>query len=107
MRIDFTQSTCRHKVGTARVLEVRAIPLVIVCATADRELNNRLLDRGDDDSGRALEVIAIEQKGRLIVIHAMDLGPKHRGLTPRVSQSLTGSSSASARRTGSRLTCRP
>ena len=40
----------------------------------------RLLILGDDDTGRALEVIAVEEDDTLIVIHAMDLRSKFREL---------------------------
>ena len=35
---------------------------------------------GDDDSGRALEVIAVEEEDVLIVIRAMARRPKYRAL---------------------------
>jgi hypothetical protein len=40
----------------------------------------RLLFLGDDATGRALEVIAVEERDRLVVIHAMDLRAKFRRL---------------------------
>jgi len=33
---------------------------------------------GDDESGRAIEVIAVGEDDRLVVIHAMDLRTKFR-----------------------------
>ena len=35
---------------------------------------------GDDDTSRALDVIAVEEDDVLLVIHAMDLRPKFRAL---------------------------
>ena len=35
---------------------------------------------GDDDTSRALDVIAVEEDDVLLVIHAMDLRPKFRTL---------------------------
>lgn len=43
-------------------------------------MGTRVLVLGDDATGRALEVIAIEEEGRLIVIHAMDLRRKYQHL---------------------------
>jgi hypothetical protein len=42
-------------------------------------LDDRLVILGDDASGKALEVLAVEgPKGELIVIHAMELREKYR-----------------------------
>ena len=35
---------------------------------------------GDDDTSRALDVIALEEDDVLLVIHAMDVRPKFRAL---------------------------
>jgi len=40
----------------------------------------RIVYLGDDDRGRALEVMAVEgEHGELLVIHAMELRDKYRG----------------------------
>lgn len=79
-RVEFTQSARRHKVGRARVLQVLADPLVVVRIEEPAGHRTRLLVLGDDATGRALEVIAFEEGGFLVVIHAMDLRPKFRPL---------------------------
>ena len=56
------------------------IPLVVERIVEEQEPRVRLLILGDDDSGRALEVIAVEEDEGLVVIHAMDLRPKFRAL---------------------------
>lgn len=79
-RVEFTQSARRHKIGRARVLQVLARPVVVVRIEEDHDPRVRMLVVGDDASGRAIEVIAVEEAGRLVVIHAMDLRQKFRAL---------------------------
>lgn len=79
-RVEFTQSARRHKVGRARVQQVLADPVVVVRIEEDHDPRIRLLVLGTDASGRALEVIAIQEIGCLLVIHAMDLRQKFRAL---------------------------
>ncbi|MHB1163963.1 MAG: hypothetical protein ACYC3K_01850 [Candidatus Nanopelagicales bacterium] len=57
-----------------------ATPLVIDRIVEEQDPRVRLLILGDDDTGRALEVIAVEEDEVLVVIHAMDLRPKFRAL---------------------------
>jgi hypothetical protein len=80
VRVEFTQSSRRHKIGKARVRQVLANPIVVERIVAEQDPRVRLLILGDDDSGRALEVIAVEEDEVLVVIHAMDLRPKFRAL---------------------------
>jgi len=57
-----------------------ADPVTVVRLEVDDEPRVRLLFLGDDASGRALEVIAVDGGDRLVVIHAMDLRSKFRKL---------------------------
>ena len=80
MRVEFTQSARRHKNGEARVRQVLANPVVVDRIVEEQGPRVRLLILGDDDTGRALEVIAVEEDEVLTVIHAMDLRQKFRAL---------------------------
>lgn len=80
MIVEFTQSSRRHKIGRARIRHVIADPVTVVRLEVDDEPRVRVLFLGDDASGRALEVIAVDEGDRLVVIHAMDLRSKFRKL---------------------------
>ena len=80
VRVEFTQAARRHRIGKARVRQVLANPLVVERIVEEQDPRVRLLILGDDNSGRALEVIAVEEDEALVVIHAMDLRPKFRAL---------------------------
>lgn len=71
MRVQLTQSARRRKVGVARVLEAMtdAGEPTVIPATADYD--ERLLFIGRDHTGLELEILAIEQPDRLLVIHVM------------------------------------
>lgn len=78
MRVEFTQSARRHRVGRARARHVLADPTAIVPATTP-EGREVLLYLGDDHEGRVLEVGVLEKEdGGLLVIHVMDLREKYR-----------------------------
>lgn len=73
--ISFTRSSRKHRIGRARVLTVLAAnPIVDITAEGDHRV--RLLAVGSDWTGRQLEVVAVMEQGRVIVIHAMDARPK-------------------------------
>lgn len=78
----FAQSARKHKIGRARVRQMFVAPRAVVeVPSSSPELADRLLIVGDDDSGRALEVVAlVADDGVLLVIHAMDLREKYRAL---------------------------
>ena len=80
MRVESTQSARRHKIGKARVRQVLANPVVVDRIVEEHDPRVRLLILGDDDTGRALEVIAVEEDEVFVVIHAMDLRQKFRAL---------------------------
>lgn len=73
--ISFTRSARKHRIGRARVLSVLATsPLVELTADGDHRV--RILAVGPDWTGRQLEVVAVIEQGRVVVIHAMDARPK-------------------------------
>lgn len=78
--IEFTQSARKHRIGRARVRQVLMDPVVEVVLPAESGLQERLVFLGDDESGRALEVMAVRTDRGVLVIHAMDLRPKWRQL---------------------------
>ena len=78
--IEFTQSARKHRIGRARVRQVLADPIAEAILPAEQGRQARLVFVGDDESGRALEVMAVRTDRGLLVIHAMDLRPKWRTL---------------------------
>ncbi len=70
MRVRFTQSARRHRIGKARALHVinhtepTAVP-------ADEETREQLVWVGRDDRDLELEVVAIVEPDYLLVIHVM------------------------------------
>lgn len=78
--IEFTQSARKHRIGRARVRQVLADPVAEAVLPAESGMQERLVFLGDDESGRALEVMAVRTNRGLLVIHAMDLRPKWRHL---------------------------
>lgn len=78
MKVEFTQSARKHRVGRKRVLEVLALPVAVITLDDAYGRNTRLVFLGKDHSGRVLEVMAVETVGGLLVIHAMDIRPKWR-----------------------------
>ncbi len=80
MQVDFAQSARRHRVGRARVLQAMQNAAVTAQMPAEGDRQERIVYLGEDDSGRALEVLAVRTDRGLLVIHAMDLRAKWRGL---------------------------
>lgn len=62
-------------IAFARVLTVLAAnPIVDITAESDHRV--RILAVGTDWTGRRLEVVAVMEQDRVVVIHAMDARPK-------------------------------
>jgi len=78
--IKCTQPARKHRIGRARVRPVLADPVAEAVLPSESGLQERLVFLGDDESGRALEVMAVRTNRGLLVIHAMDLRPKWRHL---------------------------
>lgn len=70
----------RHRIGRTRALYVIANPIVEITIPGGEGREERLVFLRDDQTGRALEVMAFPIKTGLLVIHAMDLRPKWRRL---------------------------
>ncbi len=79
MRVRFATSARRHKVGKARALDVIRNPRATFAVPGPEGRDERIVFLGDDHTGRALEVMAVElADGSLYVIHVMDLRDKYR-----------------------------
>jgi hypothetical protein len=78
--VEFAQSARKHRIGRARVRQVLEDPVAEAILPAENGRQERLVFLGDDESGRALEVMAVRTDEGLLVIHAMDLRPKWRKL---------------------------
>lgn len=78
-RIRFARSARKHLVGRARALHVITSPLVILTVPATAaDQDDRIVYLGDDQTGRALEVVAVATDNGLLVIHVQDLQKKFR-----------------------------
>jgi hypothetical protein len=81
VEVTFAQSARRHKVGKERARHVVRHPYIVIRQPAPPGsplADDRLVFLGDDQTGRALEVVAIETRTGLHVIHVMDLRAKWR-----------------------------
>ncbi|MFN2496106.1 MAG: hypothetical protein ABR608_09415 [Pseudonocardiaceae bacterium] len=79
MRIRFTQAARKHRVSAGRARYVIDNPLVTLTLPApDPGIDDRLVFLGDDQMGRALEVVAVRLPDCLLVIHVQDLQAKFR-----------------------------
>ena len=79
MEIRFTQAARKHRVGRGRARHVIANPLVVLTMAARSEdRDERIVYLGDDQTGRALEVVAVTTATGLLVIHVQDLQTKFR-----------------------------
>jgi hypothetical protein len=79
VRVRFTQSARRHRVAVGRARQVINSPVVTLTLPPPAPgVDDRLVFLGDDETGRALEVVAIELPDCLLVIHVQDLQAKFR-----------------------------
>jgi len=76
--VQLTQAARKHRVGKARIVDVMTNPYVITELESTKGGDQRIMFLGDDHTGRALEVVAIRQDDRCLVVHAMDLRKKFR-----------------------------
>jgi hypothetical protein len=82
--VRFARSASRHRVSKDRIRHVIANYRVRFeepppDTESARARSTRVVYLGDDDHGRALEVMAVYGKhGELLVIHAMELRDKYR-----------------------------
>jgi hypothetical protein len=81
--VRFARSATKHRISKESIGYVIAhcgLSFEVSPPTGQNEvLDRRLVYLGDDVTGRALEVIAVEgREGELIVIHAMPLRAKYR-----------------------------
>jgi hypothetical protein len=79
VRIRFTQSARRHRVAAGRARHIIDSPLVtLTLPSSEPGVDERLVFLGDDETGRALEVVAIVLPEYLLVIHVQDLQAKFK-----------------------------
>lgn len=77
MRIRFAQAARKHRVSAGRARHVIDNPVVTLTLPAsDPGIDDRLVFLGDDQTGRALEVVAVQLPDGLLVIHVQDLQAK-------------------------------
>jgi hypothetical protein len=81
-RVRFARSATKHRVSKERIRYVIAhcgLAFEKQAPASDADvLDPRLVCLGDDPHGQAIEVIAVEAKDELIVIHAMALRTEYR-----------------------------
>jgi hypothetical protein len=70
VRVRFTRSARRHRIGKARALHVinSAEPIVV---PSDDELPERLVWIGTDDRELELEIVGLLHEDELLIIHVM------------------------------------
>lgn len=78
-RVVFWRSARRHKIGKGHVMAVMDTSLPEILPAADGA-DGRLRWQGADDRGLSLEVVALDETDRLVVIHAMPLAFRGRRL---------------------------
>jgi hypothetical protein len=83
LKLKFARSASRHRISKDRIRHVVANYRVRFeeppPTESARARSTRIVYLGDDDQGRALEIMAVEgSAGELLVIHAMALRDKYR-----------------------------
>jgi len=85
--VRFTQAARKHRVSNGRARQVINDPLVTLTFPAPEPgMDDRIVFIGDDNSGRALEVIAVDLPEYLLVIHVQDLQAKFRPYYDRATE---------------------
>ncbi len=86
----FTQAARKHQIGKSRVRHVIDNPLVVFRVPApDGHSDDRTPYLGDDQAGRALEVLTVPIEDGELVIHAMDLRAKYRSIYDAAKEATT------------------
>ncbi len=70
VKVRFTQSARRHRIGKAHAMHVINTTLPITVPT-DEQLPDRLVWIGKDDRGLELEVVGLVEPDYLLIIHVM------------------------------------
>jgi len=70
VKVRFTQSARRHRIGKAYAMHVINTTLPITVPT-DEQLPDRLVWIGKDDRGLELEVVGLVEPDYLLIIHVM------------------------------------
>ena len=77
-KIRIAPSARRHRIGSLAIVEVLRNGEVSQSVISDGE--TRFLIVGNDRRGRSIEVVAIEQQRRLLIIHAMPVSYRRGGV---------------------------
>ena len=77
MKLRFTKSARKHRVGRARAVYVVEHPFTVVTVARPGAVEI-LMHLGDDETGRAFEVGVVQEDDTYVIIHVMDLRDKYR-----------------------------
>lgn len=89
-RIDFTRSATKHRISRERslyVIEHCGLQLIHrYRSPLHSGVSQRVVFLGDDLEGVALEVMAVEEEEKFVVIHAMNMRKRFRGFYEEARQ---------------------
>ncbi len=77
VKLRFTKSARKHKIGRARAVYVIEQPFAVVTVARPGAVEI-LMHLGDDETGRSFEVGVVQEDDTFVVIHVMDLREKYR-----------------------------